>query len=120
MTSLFPHPAYAEEQPYARTVLYLHVIRAATQAAPLVATFTATASSLYYRPRSLAAFVPRLITHSAHAVPLGIVFAGLATTGRMYGREEIEWQDRAWRLLENKGQEGADWWAIGGGVSGAV
>ncbi|KAF2497868.1 hypothetical protein BU16DRAFT_327351 [Lophium mytilinum] len=120
MTSLFPHPAYAEEQPHARTILYLHVIRAGTQAAALVATVTATASSLYYRPRSLAAFVPRLIIHSARAVPIGIVFSGLATAGRMYGREQIEWQDRTWRLLENKPQERADWWAIGGGVGGAV
>lgn len=28
----------------------------------------------------------------------------VAVPARMWGREEIEWQDRSWRLLENKGQ----------------
>jgi len=39
------------------------------------------------------------------------VFAQIATglmafavPGRMFGREEIEWKDRSWRLMENKGQ----------------
>jgi len=33
---------------------------------------------------------------------------------RMRGREEIEWQDRAWRLLENKGQVECDDWTYPG------
>lgn len=32
----------------------------------------------------------------------GLLAVGLAV--RMYGREEIEWRDRSWRLMENKGQ----------------
>ena len=38
----------------------------------------------------------------------------------MYGREDIEWQDRAWRLLENKGQVEADNWILSGAAIGAV
>lgn len=35
----------------------------------------------------------------------------------MYGRELIEWQDRSWRLLENRGQvEMDDWTYIGMGA----
>lgn len=32
----------------------------------------------------------------------------------MWGREEIEWRDRAWRLLENKGQVEVDNWGLAG------
>ncbi len=39
---------------------------------------------------------------------------------RMYGREEIEWADRSWRLLENRGQVEVDGWSVVGAVAGAV
>jgi hypothetical protein len=32
----------------------------------------------------------------------------------MWGRETIEWQDRSWRLLENKGQVETDDWTYAG------
>ena len=39
----------------------------------------------------------------------------------MWGREEIEWKDRSWRLLENKGQIEVDTWGyLGIGVGGAA
>lgn len=44
----------------------------------------------------------------------------LALAGRMYGREEIEWKDRSWRLLENKSQNQTDEWSAAGMVGGAV
>lgn len=37
----------------------------------------------------------------------------------MWGREEIEWQDRSWRLLENKGQVEVDGFSAVGAVVGA-
>lgn len=40
--------------------------------------------------------------------------------GRMWGREEIEWKDRSWRLLENKGQLEVDDWTYVGILGGAV
>lgn len=43
------------------------------------------------------------------------------TIGRMRGREEVEWQDRSWRLLENQGQlETDDWTAIGAGAGALI
>lgn len=39
---------------------------------------------------------------------------------RMHGREEIEWKDRSWRLLENRGQVEVDEWSLPGTVVGAV
>ena len=38
----------------------------------------------------------------------------------MYGREEIEWRDRSWRLLENRGQVEVDDWGVVGTVMGVV
>lgn len=37
----------------------------------------------------------------------------------MWGREEVEWQDRAWRLLENEGQASVDEWSLAGMVVAA-
>ncbi|PWO28328.1 hypothetical protein PtrARCrB10_03080 [Pyrenophora tritici-repentis] len=31
------------------------------------------------------------------------------TTAHMHGREEMEWKDRSWGLLENKGELKTDW-----------
>lgn len=42
------------------------------------------------------------------------------TWGRMRGRSEIEWQDRSWRLLENKGEVDTDWETIGAMGGGAL
>ena len=36
------------------------------------------------------------------------------------GEEEIEWKDRAWGLLENKGQVQVDTWSVVGMVGGRV
>jgi fermentation-respiration switch protein FrsA (DUF1100 family) len=42
------------------------------------------------------------------------------TWGRMRGREDVEWQDRSWRLLENEGEKRTDWWTLGGTSAGAI
>ena len=44
----------------------------------------------------------------------------IALLGRMKGREEVEWQDRSWRLLGNRGQQELDLWGYGGGVAGGL
>lgn len=38
----------------------------------------------------------------------------------MRGKEEIEWQDRAWRLLANRGQVEVDEWSLCGVGAGVV
>lgn len=48
----------------------------------------------------------------------GLTSAGLAA--RMYGREDIEWRDRAWRLLENRGQLETDDWTYPGMLAGVA
>ena len=38
----------------------------------------------------------------------------------MWGREEIEWKDRSWRLLENSGQVECDDWTYAGMLGAGV
>lgn len=120
MATLLPHPPYAEDQPYARSFLTFHVLRAGAATGSIISLLTATASTLYRQERTLSAFVPRLILHSSRGIAAGVLLSGLALAGRMRGRENIEWKDRAWRLIENKGQSQLDFWIIDGGVLGAV
>jgi hypothetical protein len=49
---------------------------------------------------------------------MGLMVIGIP--GRMWGREEIEWKDRSWRLLENKGQVEVDDWTYVGMVLGGL
>ena len=51
---------------------------------------------------------------------LGVVAIAAALTARMWGRENIEWQDRSWRLQENRAQVGVDNWSGLGLVLGGV
>ena len=51
---------------------------------------------------------------------MGILVSEVMTFRIMQGKEEIEWQDRAWRLLENEGQKELDYWTLGGSSIGAI
>ncbi|KAF2258263.1 hypothetical protein CC78DRAFT_526643 [Lojkania enalia] len=125
MSSLFPHTSYAEDQPFSHELLYFHVVRSSTMMCSFASLFTAPVSLLVSRyrhksPVNFSTFVPRLLTHSGRGMVFGAALGGLMTWGRMRGREEIEWQDRAWRLLENESQKNTDWTALGGAAAGAV
>lgn len=65
------------------------------------------------RPLSL-----RLLRSSGYGGLVGTLFLATGLAYQMYGREHIEWQDRAWRLLENKGQVEVDDWMGLGAVAG--
>ncbi len=52
-----------------------------------------------------------------------LVGTGLLSTvlaARMWDKEPIEWADRSWRLLENKGQVEVDDWGYSGAILGAT
>ena len=122
MSRFFPHPAYAEDQPLYHTILTVHVLTRAVTAGSIVGAGVFGARDIYQRLRSRPPpAVPRaqLLLRSAgvgSAVAVGLLSIGLV--GRMWGREEIEWRDRSWRLLENKGQLETDDWTYGGALVG--
>ncbi|KAF2737613.1 hypothetical protein EJ04DRAFT_510261 [Polyplosphaeria fusca] len=125
MTSFYPHTTYAEDQPQAHQILYLHVIRAASMMGSAIGLLTAPASLAVSRyrhgtPFTSSTLIPQLLRHSGRGLIIGSFAGGLMTWGRMLGREEIEWQDRSWRLQENKGQVDTDKWIMGTSVAGAA
>lgn len=124
MTSLFLHTSYAEDQPNAHSILYLHVMRASAMSFSFISLFRLPVSLFRARYRQMTidmpALVARTLQSSSRAFAMGSLVGALATWGRMQGREEIEWQDRAWRILENKGEVDTDWVTLGGAGVGAV
>lgn len=123
MSRFVPHTAYAEDQPYARTLLWAHVLYRGLQTG---ATLGLASSALQHTykiirgtPRALLLSPTTLATTGRWALITTALMVP-ATIGRMWGREDIEWRDRSWRLLENKGQKEVDDWSLVGTVIGAT
>ena len=124
MTSLFPHPLYAEDQPFARSILYLHVMRASAMSFSFFSLlqFPASIIAARYRnsPIDYAIILSRTLRTAGRGLVLGTAAGAIMTWGRMRGREEIEWKDRSWRILENHGEVKTDWVTLGAAGTGAV
>lgn len=58
--------------------------------------------------------MPMLMRSTGLGSLAGAAVMAITLAGMMYAKTEIEWQDRAWRLLENEGQRGVDEWSLGG------
>jgi hypothetical protein len=112
MSRLFPHPPYAEDQPLARTILTTHVLTRGIQTGSLLGLVTGTSLHTLRRFNILTPSTHTLITTLLRSTGVGAAVGfglmAVATPMRIWGREEIEWQDRSWRLLENKGQVECD------------
>lgn len=123
MSRFFPHPAYAEDQPLYHTVLATHVLYRGFQSGSVVGLLYGTARVLVrdFRLGMKTALVP-----GWPAIQRSVGFGSVVGTGilavalplHMAGREEIEWKDRSWRLLENQGQLAVDDWSVAGTLIG--
>jgi Protein of unknown function (DUF1757) len=132
MSRYFPHPPYAEDQPFSRTILTTHVLHRGFQLGALLGCAGGLSYSAYryLRPPTSATpapqwgfrnlILPTTLRTTGIGATAGLGLMALGVTGRMWGREEIEWQDRAWRLLENEGQMSTDDWSLDGMVVGAT
>ncbi|KAJ0415781.1 hypothetical protein BJY00DRAFT_317480 [Aspergillus carlsbadensis] len=116
MSHFFPKAAYAEDQPLATTILTTHVLYRGFQTGALLGPLGRAALSLRTK-------APLTSTSLLRAAGTGsVVGTGILSVmliGRMWGREEIEWKDRSWRLLNHRGQVAVDDWSQVGGVLGA-
>lgn len=126
MSRYFPHTSYAEDQPVPHVVLATHVLTRALAAGSLAGLGVAAARQAvpaWRRPGGAPALVSHRILGASSAGALwGLGVGAAALAGRMYGRELVEWQDRSWRLLENRGQLEMDDWTylgMGAGVAAA-
>lgn len=124
MASLFAQAPYAEDQQNAQAILYFHVARASAMSFTFFSLFrlpiTIIRAQIRKSPVDMSATVVRTLQSSSRAFAIGSAVGALMTWGRMRGREDIEWQDRAWRILGNKGEVQTDWATIGGIGAGAV
>ena len=116
MSRYFPHSDYAEDQPYARTILTAHVLDRGFQTGAIFGLLTGSIRSLI-RKQALAKTV---LLPTGYGAIIGTASMVPALAVRMYGREDIEWKDRSWRLLENEGQMEVDDWSSVGFVAGVV
>lgn len=123
MSRYWPHPSYAEDQALSKTILTTHVVVRTITLSTLVACGITTARQVipFLRPKATTtALAPRLMRSASTGTVAALGIGALMTLGRMYGRQEIEWQDRSWRLLENRGQVETDDWTVAGAVVGAL
>ncbi|KAH6987681.1 hypothetical protein BKA56DRAFT_612441 [Ilyonectria sp. MPI-CAGE-AT-0026] len=123
MSRFFPHTPYAEDQPLSRTILTTHVVARTITASALISAGITTTRQLVpaFRPKATdLSLAPRLLRSASTGTLVAVGLGAAMTAGRMQGREEIEWQDRSWRLLENKGQVETDDWAVAGMAAGAA
>src|SRR5258708_1508789 len=98
MSRLFPHASYAEDQPPARTILVTHCLHRGFTVGGVVGAGVGTARALYTkRP-----FVPTVLRGAGVGAVVGTGLLAAGVTSRMWGKEEIEWKDRSWRLLANE------------------
>ncbi|KAE9365106.1 hypothetical protein N431DRAFT_430631 [Stipitochalara longipes BDJ] len=126
MSRLWPHPPFAEDQPLARTILWTHVLTRAATVGSMVGTGVGASLLVLRQFKVIRQRVPPATVASTLLRSSGtgaVVATGLLCIGlpvRMWGREEIEWQDRSWRLIENKGQVECDDWTYVGLAAGAI
>jgi len=119
MSSLWPHPPYAEDQPHTTAILTTHVLLRGFQLGTAVGPLSALLSWRVLR-HGTTPFFPIMLYKTGTSALVGTGVLALALVGRMWGKEDIEWKDRAWRLLENKGQVEVDTWSVVGMVGGGA
>ncbi|KAL6879249.1 hypothetical protein J3F83DRAFT_711980 [Trichoderma novae-zelandiae] len=117
MSRLFPHTPYAEDQPLPHLILTTHVLtRAITTGSIIGLAIPALRQSIpaLRRPGPGPPLPERLLLSVTRSTAITTAVVGVGLAARMWGREPIEWRDRSWRLLENRGQLELDDWTYGG------
>lgn len=121
MSRLFPHTPHAEDQPYAHTLLTAHVLYRGFQSGAVLGLTWSTLRAGFTRKLPAPQTLPRTTAFGSLAFTALMVSALYM---RMRSKQAIEWKDRSWRLLENRGQMEVDDFSlvgtVGGGVAGAV
>ena len=107
---------YPEEQTNSRKIMYLHGVEKGAQTGSLLGLgIGAIYGFIKKKPIFLAA-----TKGSGVGIVVGSLLVMPMIAGRMHGRSEIEWQDRAWRLQRNQGQLRADYSSNIGGLLGVA
>jgi hypothetical protein len=111
MSRFYPHPPYAEDQPLSHTILITHCLHRGFTAGGALGAAAGAALSVFSKPTPTRPKIPltsSILRGAGIGAIIGTGFLAVGVTSRMWGREEIEWKDRAWRLCENEGQKDVD------------
>jgi hypothetical protein len=110
MSRFFPHTDYAEDQPMSHTILTTHVLYRGFQTGAIVGQSLKLARSLFTKSAILHSetILASTLRSTGVGALTGTALMVPAVYMRMYGREEIDWKDRSWRLLESKSQKAVD------------
>ncbi|KAF3941673.1 hypothetical protein ABW19_dt0207778 [Dactylella cylindrospora] len=120
LDALYPTTDYAEDQRLFHTILLTHVVQRGIPIGTVVSSVIPLTSRYILRRASTLPLSTQLLrSTSTGFLVTSAVMVGM-TYGRMWGREEIEWKDRSWRLLRNKGQTELDDFSVAGGMLGAI
>ena len=77
-------------------------------------TTTTTTTTSQHQPT----FSYHILRSSATGASIALMLMAFGLIARMWGRADIEWKTRAWRLLGNEGQMEFDNWVYGGMAAG--
>ena len=122
MSRFFPHTDYAEDQPMSHTILTTHVLYRGFQTGTIVGQSLKLARTLFTNSAILPneTILASTLRSTGVGALTGTALMIPAVYMRMYGREEIEWKDRSWRLLESESQKAVDDFSGIGTVVGAL
>ncbi|EPS36954.1 hypothetical protein H072_9517 [Dactylellina haptotyla CBS 200.50] len=122
LNGLYPTSDFAEDQPMPHFILTTHVVHRTLPFGAFISSVIPLSSRFIFR-RAAAQTLPvstmLLRSNSTGFFVSGIIGLGI-TFGRMMGRDDIEWQDRSWRLLRNSGQTQLDDFSASGMALGAI
>ncbi|KAJ5199941.1 hypothetical protein N7491_009261 [Penicillium cf. griseofulvum] len=117
MSHFYPRAEYAEDQPMARTILTTHVLSRGYQLGSATGLLYGGTRALFKR---IPFTIPVMLRCAGLGGPIGAGTVGIGLMAQMWGRDDIEWKDRSWRLLNNHGQVTIDNWSETAAVLGAV
>ncbi|KAI9328955.1 hypothetical protein BDR26DRAFT_1012037 [Obelidium mucronatum] len=117
MDQLFEVAAYTEDQKNSHLILHVHVAHRAVNALSAVTTLGLMARSVLGGKKTVP-LMASVLRGNAVAVLLGVAGSAAMVEMKMQDKQPIEWQDRSWRLLNNKLQNQIDVWSAGGALTG--
>jgi hypothetical protein len=121
LTKLFETAQNSADQRNSHSILHLHVALRSVQVLSLASTVVGGLIFMYRRSGKLSNLI---LKANATSLVAGMVAGPFMVERVMNGKEEIEWQDRAWRLLhhakQNKVDDGAIIGAMGLGMACAL
>ncbi|KAF3310417.1 hypothetical protein TWF173_009531 [Orbilia oligospora] len=120
LNGMLPTSDYAEDQPLYHFILTTHVVHRVLPIGAFISSAIPLASTFILRRAAVYPLTVLLLRSNSTGALVSLGLGGAMTLGRMWGRADIEWKDRSWRLLRNTGQAQLDDFSAAGLVAGAL